>query len=117
MSKRKVRASGRFIEDLARPLNGLPEVGILDWFGFQEIYTPPEQMLEILQQTEEAVRMFGGRHRLELHQEVEVTGRRIEVVPGGGAEEVQPLDPVLDAETLELLDPLLDCGVHSGTSL
>src|SRR5215203_7506659 len=98
MSKRNACGSGRFIEDLARPLDRPPEIRVLDRLAFQKVDSPPEQILEIL-------------------QEVEVARLRIKVVTGGGAEEVQSLDPMLEAEAMEFSEPLLDFAVHSVTSI
>src|SRR5436853_1062990 len=98
MSKRNLRTSGCRIEGLSRAVDRPPEIGVPDRSRFEEVHPPAQEALQILEEAEESIRVLLVGHRLELHQEVEVTPLRVEVVPGRGAEQVQPRHTVLLAE-------------------
>src|SRR5947199_5261501 len=113
MSKRKARASGCLIENLARPHDGLPEVRVLNRPGLQEINAALEQAFEIRQQPKEGVRLLGGGHQLELYEEIQVAGCRVEVAASARAEDVETFHPVLGAELFDGVELILDHAMHT----
>src|SRR5215213_845020 len=112
MSKRNFFASSR-IEERARRLDALEEVRVLDGRCHHQIHREPEKCLEILQETEVAVRELAGRGGLEIDEEIEVAHGGIELAGHGGAEDLEAPDATAGTDVGELFPVFLDCVVHA----
>ncbi|MDE0167144.1 MAG: hypothetical protein OXL36_18775 [Bryobacterales bacterium] len=86
----------------------MQEVGILDGRLHYQVHGPPEKPSESFQQAEIGVRIGVESRGLKLDQEVQVALFRIVRAGCGGPEQVEPPYPVLQAETLQFIGPLLD---------
>src|SRR3954468_23363462 len=97
---------------MAGLFDGGPEIRVLDRLSLQQVHAPAKQAFEVGEEPEERLGMPGGRHRLELDQEVEVAPPRLELVAGPGAEQVEARNEVLPAKVSQLEEAGLDLGVH-----
>lgn len=81
MSKRYLRTSGGFKEQDPAGLDRVAEVRVPDGAGLDEVNSNSEEDLEILLQPEEVIRVLARGHRLELHQEIDITPPGVERLP------------------------------------
>src|SRR3954471_8803240 len=99
---------------MAGLFDGGPEIRVLDRLSLQQVHAPAEQAFEVGEEPEERLGMPGGWHGLELDQEIEVAPRRLELVAGPRAEQVEARYEVLPAEGSKLGKAGLDLGMHGG---
>ena len=97
-------------------LNALPKEGIPDGRVDNEINRDSEEQFQILQQPEVGIGIRARGQRLEFYQEVQITFSLSVVTGNGLAEQVKPLDTVVDAELLQFGSPLGDGRYHRGLS-
>ena len=90
MSYRYFLASSRIEQDLAL-LDRLPEIGILDRRGDDQIHRPLEKPFEGFVHSEIGVGVSAARQRRKFDQEIQIAFRRVPVA-GRRAEQVEPPD-------------------------
>ena len=112
MSNRYLLASGGFKEQDPAGFDGVPEVGVADGAGLDQVNRNSEEGLEILLEPEEVVCSLARRHCLELHQEIDIASAGIERLPHRRPEDRESANVVAFAQINDLALSLTQQVVH-----
>ena len=88
MCRRRKTLGSRFIDQLPAGLNLGPHIGIVDGARHHQVHRLIQDTGELLFQVEIGIHQSRGLQRLELHQQVQITAARLEIIPHGRAEQV-----------------------------